>query len=272
VAVTPAAVAACTALRRWLASRQLALSDRRWRQWIALMRVAAATEGRDAIDEIDLWLAPFVASPRPELAPELAEWFQRDCLGAVALDAPWLGRAVEAFEKQLDLERNAGADDADDTAGKLALARAMTGSALEGGMPRVVSATLEDRLRRRYSSVHVAARVAQMDEILAQGAQRRAAVADARDALARRTAGRLWLPAALVTAWLQAHAHTLAVLDALMARLATAREGFAALPVDDRLQATAPAPVGWSVSDDGADAATTAGAGGDARLASGRPA
>ena len=67
-------MAACTALRHWLAGQGLAVSDRRWRQWIGLMRTAAATEGRATVDAIDLWTAPYVVSPAPEWAPRVAQW------------------------------------------------------------------------------------------------------------------------------------------------------------------------------------------------------
>ena len=78
------AMAALAALRGWLAERQTTVSDRRWRQWVALMRVAAACEGRDEIDRLDLWLAPYVAATSPDDVPPLAQWFEADCLQAVA--------------------------------------------------------------------------------------------------------------------------------------------------------------------------------------------
>jgi MoxR-like ATPase len=110
-------------------------------------------------------------------------------------------------------------------------------------MMRIVSAELEAQQRRRYSSVHIAARVAQVDEILAQAKSARADV-QARDAaLAARLGARLWVPAATSHRLRAAAAHTLAVLDALIERLRCARQGFAELPLDPAAAGEAPAPV-----------------------------
>lgn len=243
------AQAALTALRPWLAAQALVVSDRRWRQWVALMRVAAACEGRHEVDLLDLWLTPYVAAASPEDVPRLAQWFEAECLQAVAQQAPWLTRAVEAFERQLRIEEAAPPEDdsgADPTAGKAALVRSVGGGAgleAEGGPLRVVARALEDRLRRHYSPVHVAARLAQLDEILAHTQSQRDAAGARAALLQRRLAGRLWLPPALAARWLDAHAQTLAVLDALLARLHQARAGYAALPVDAQSVDGPPAPL-----------------------------
>jgi MoxR-like ATPase len=241
------ALAACGALRRWLQTQDIAVSDRRWRQWIGLMRTAAATEGRQAVDAIDLWTAPYVVSPAPEAAPRIAQWFEAELLQAVPQDAPWLTRAVEAFEKQLEIEEAAPAEgDVGDGAGKLALAKAIgrgEGDGRDETMLRIVSEQLEASLRRHYSSVHVAARLAQVDEVLAQAAAARTAVAAERHALDAALAPRVWMPPTLVQRLTGAHLQTLRTLDGLIARLQRTRAGFGALPIDDRLDAVAPEPV-----------------------------
>jgi MoxR-like ATPase len=81
------------------------------------------------MDALDLWLAPYVASPTPDWVPRMAAWFEADLLQAVPQQAPWLTRAVEAFEKQLQIEETAPADEGDDRAGKLALARTLGANA-----------------------------------------------------------------------------------------------------------------------------------------------
>lgn len=242
------AQAALTALRPWLVAQQLVVSDRRWRQWVALMRVAAACEGRFEVDLLDLWLTPYVAAASPNDVPRVAQWFEAECLQAVPQQAPWLTRAVEAFERQLQIEEAAPADGGagEETAGKAALVRAVGGGPglqAEGGPLRVVARALEDRLRRRYSPVHVAARLAQIDEIAAQARGHRAEAAFRGADLQQRLTGRLLLPPALAARWREAHAQTLAVLDALLARLQAVRDGFATLPVDDQAGADPPAPV-----------------------------
>jgi MoxR-like ATPase len=239
------ALQACRALREWLAAHEMPISDRRWRQWIGLMRVAAATEGRREVDALDLWLAPYVASATPQDVPRLAAWFEAELIGAVPHDAPWLTRAVQAFEKQLEIEQSAQDDpDAANAAGKLALARSIAGPGDDARAPlRIVSGTLEDRLRRRYSPVHIQARLAQIDEIVAHAREQHELAAARELQLAQRLQGRFWLPPELAQRLCAAHAHTRAVLADLLARLAHARHGFAALPVDAQLDATEPAPV-----------------------------
>ena len=238
----------CQRLRVWLAARGQPMSDRRWRQWIALMRVAAASEGRTQLDALDLWLAPFVAAAAPPEMAALEDWFASELIGAVAHDAPWLTRAVEAFEQQLQIELSAQDDpDAGNAAGKLALARSIgIGSGAAGdepGMLRIMASALEEQLRRRYSRTHIDARVAQIDEVIAQVDAQRERVQGERDALAGRLAGRVWLPPRLAARLVGAHEATLAMLAERRLRLVAAREGFAALPLDPQLPAVAPAPV-----------------------------
>jgi MoxR-like ATPase len=160
-------------------------------------------------------------------------------------EAPGLTRAVEAFERQLDLEQRAEADEADGAAGKLAVARAISPGVdeSEGGMLRLMSQALEAQRRKRYSPVHIAARVAQVDEVLAGARLRCQAAADAHQQLAAQLVGRLWCPPSQVQAWLAvllANHHTLA---ALLARAEAARTGFASLPVDEQAPANAPNPL-----------------------------
>jgi MoxR-like ATPase len=209
------------------------------------MRVAAATEGRREVDALDLWLAPYVASATPQDVPRLAAWFEAELIGAVPHDAPWLTRAVQAFEKQLEIEQSAQDDpDAANAAGKLALARSIAGPGDDARAPlRIVSGTLEDRLRRRYSPVHVEARLAQIDEIVVHAREQHELAAARELQLAQRLQGRFWLPPELAQRLCGAHAHTRAVLADLLARLAHTRQGFAALPVDPQLEAVEPAPV-----------------------------
>lgn len=248
----PAGVlAALAALRGWLRAQQppLAVSDRRWRQLAQLLRVQALTEGRTQVDALDLWLLPFVVAAEPAQVPTVARWFAEHVAEAGVQEAPWLTRAVEAFEAQLDIERSLPADADDDGAGKMALARSIGrhdgGEA--GGAMRIVAGALEEQLRRRYGRVHIDARVAQVEAVIARAAAERAPIAERLAVLNARLAGRLWLPPELGHALAGALAATLATVDALLARLAAARDGFAALPVDARLDgAGVPEPVALS--------------------------
>jgi MoxR-like ATPase len=244
VALGDEVMAALADLRTQAAAQRLTVSDRRWRQLVGLMRVAAATEGRRTLDLPDLWLVPYVVGHDAAAAAPLADWLARR-LGAVAQPLTGLERAVQAFERQLEIECSLpAADGAADDAGKLALARAIAGPADDGdGLLRIVSATLEDRLQRRFSPVHVAARVAQVDELAARIDAVRAQAAAALAALQARLAGRIWLPPRTAAAWCGAHQATRDGAAALAGRLAAVRAGFAALKVDDSLPPEVPPPV-----------------------------
>jgi MoxR-like ATPase len=237
-------LAALTALRRVLQAEHITVSDRRWRQTVGLLKTAAATSGRSAVSFIDLWLLPWCVAEQPAQVASLAAWVERELLGAVALDAPWLTRAVEAFEAQLHLESSARQEDGE--AGKLALARSIGDtSADEGGMLRLMAAAMERRAVPAYGPLHIAARVGQLDELRTRAAghlaplRERAAVAEA----ALRQAP--WLPPALAARIAAGHAGSVAGVAALVARLDAVRAGFAAMPVDPALAGGAPAPVAW---------------------------
>jgi MoxR-like ATPase len=238
---------ALTALRAEVARQGGTVSDRRWRQLVALMRCAAATEGRATLAPLDLWLAPYVASADTDAVPRLADWVSHSLLQAVPQPLAWLGHAVSAFEQQLDLEQRLPAeqDGPDDSAGKLALARSLGGQDDPQGLARLLSAMLEDRKRRRFSPVHIAARQAQVAAVATRASAAAAQVQAAHDTLAAQCAQRLWLPPSLAAGWLQAHRDTLARLAGLQARLAATADGFAALPADDEQPAVPPAPVAW---------------------------
>jgi MoxR-like ATPase len=244
-------IGACAALRQWLASRrEIALSDRRWRQFVALARTAAASEGRSEVDAYDLWLAPYVASAVPEKVPALQHWFEQELLATPPGEAPWLERAVQAFDKQLSIEESAPATaEGDDGAGKVALARAIgrhddLGERDDDAQPnaqRIVSARLEARQRRRWSPVHIRCRVEQVREIETQVAVARAEVDARARAQASALAQRVWMPPTLRAQLAAAHAQALRMLDDLALRLASVRRGFATLPCDEQAGA-APEP------------------------------
>jgi MoxR-like ATPase len=248
-------IAACHDLRAWLAQRQMVMSDRRWRQFVHLAQTAAATEQRPGLDVLDLWLAPYVASAQPRDLPLLQQWFVDEALQTPPTAAPWLERAVEAFEKQLGIEQQTPAEGSggpDDGAGKLALARAIGLHAqkdAEPGLQRIVSSRLEERLRKRWGLHHIEARVAQVAQIEAELNAWAQEVQAGRDELAQRLAARLWMPPELKAQALQRHEAALAQLAGWAHRLSAAREGFAQLPVDEAAGDSAdaaPAAVAWA--------------------------
>jgi MoxR-like ATPase len=230
------------ALRRFAGAQGITVSDRRWRQLVGLLRSAAFCEGRSAIDPLDLWLVPYVVAAQPDQVGALQDWFVREVAHAEPQGAPWLTRAVEAFEQQLEIERQLPAEEGDDSAGKLALARSIGGSS-ESSPLRIVSTALEEAMRKHWSTVHVATRLAQLDEVAARARSPLPELRAGLAALEAALAGRLWLPPELAQQLLHNRRETLAALEGLLQRLAATRAGFAALPVDDGLAGQAPEPV-----------------------------
>jgi MoxR-like ATPase len=248
VPLAPEVVPQLQALRAVCAAQGIVVSDRRWRQSVGLLRTEAQTEGRGEVDALDLWLLPYLIATQPAQLAGLQDWFERDVAQAAPQDAPWLARAVDAFEKQLEIESRAQAQEGDDSAGKIALARSIgmpQEGADEGGMRRLLSTALEAHLRKRWSPAHVAARVAQVDEMLAAACQRRDELAARSDALRDRLLGRVWLPPSVSAPWLQNQRQTVELLAGLAARLVQIRAGFGALPVDVQQVDEAPEPIAF---------------------------
>jgi MoxR-like ATPase len=177
-----------------------------------------------------------VANREPSDVAALADWFDAEVLALPPAAAPWLERAVQAFDRQLQVEQSMPAEGGDDAAGKLALARAIGLGDGDGGASmgaqRIVSQRLEEALRRRFSPLHVTARVAQVAELQAQVDEARARLGERSLALADAMSRRLWLAPPLAARTASAFRAALATLDDLALRLHACRTGFAELPVD----------------------------------------
>ncbi len=233
--------AALHALRSWSGEHGMTVSDRRWRQLVALLRVQAASAGRAQVTPLDLWLVPYVVTDRPEQVTDVATWWLEHAMAAPPTDAPWLARAVTAFEKQLEIETQLQQDDG--ASGKIALARSIGLTHDDGGMTRLVSETLEARMRKRVSPVHVQARLAQVNEVAAPLVERSRDLAAQLAALEVQMRDHLWITPELRRALGQRWQDGLRLLQDLEARLAFVREGFAQLPIDPALAGDAPEPV-----------------------------
>lgn len=154
VALTPDTLQALHALRTLLKAGNVVVSDRRWRALARLLRVAAAAEGRFTVEPCDLWLAAYVTAPNPQTLDQVVRWWQQDVLRIGPADAPGWRHSAQAFEKQLEVETQAPAEDGAESAGKMALARSLGGAEGTGGnreMLRLYSERVEARLRRRWS-------------------------------------------------------------------------------------------------------------------------
>jgi MoxR-like ATPase len=233
-------------------AERISVSDRRWRQIAGLLRTSAASSGRTQVSPLDLWVLPYALADDPAQLPRLIEWVERDWLGAQPVEANWLGEAVRAFESQWERESSARQDDGE--AGKIALAREIGGTAMHGegdGMARMLRTPLESRALPRYSPVHIAARVAQLDELCGRAETLHAQAVDRATTSQAQRGHAVWLTPSLAQRIAEAHDRALATLADLCTRLRAVRAGFAALEVDERLAGTAPEPVRWPAGEAG---------------------
>ena len=159
IAVPSEVTAMLADLRHFLQTRDIHLSDRRWRKMLGVLKTAALTNNRESVAVWDLWLTQFCASDQPEQAALVAQWFGSRLGTWKAMNPVRFTHVIEAFEGQLELEQNAK-DVAYDDSGKLALAQALGGAERGDVAPR-----LSSFMRRRFGAAHVRARVGQVDEL-----------------------------------------------------------------------------------------------------------
>jgi MoxR-like ATPase len=240
VALPDSVTALLVQARAWCVAHAVTVSDRRWRKVVALLKVQAASHAQQVVSAWDLWLLPFALAASPEQSEPLVQWFMHNIAHAVPLDVQWLSRATEAFEKQLEIELRAPAND-DDGAGKLALARAIAGERAdnENGMLRIVS----ERAQRRYSQVHIDARSAQVSEALGTAQATLHSARAAAQAALHPARTHLWLPPSWLARIAALHqANALLAVD-LVERLSQLQQALAAMPVDSAAPADVPEPI-----------------------------
>lgn len=221
---------------------QQSVSDRRWRQTAALLQVQAASRSAAEVSVWDAWLLPFTLAADPQQVPGWTDWFLQTVAHAAPLAIDGLERAVMAFEQQLDVERRAPPEAQDDSAGKLALARAIAGPGSESELVRITS----ELAHRRYGALHIQARVAQVNDVRQRVDAVRAEVHATAGSVLAQAGAHGWLPPSWLARIKAMHAQRCAQVDALATRLADLHDGFAALPrLTEGTSERAPAPVRW---------------------------
>jgi MoxR-like ATPase len=225
----PAEVADLLAeLRRRLAVEDVYVSDRRWVKIVWLLRVAAACEGRDTVSVWDLWLLPWCAAPDAARQEDIESWLAGRLGVRETLSPPRLTRVVEAFEAQLDVERNANDLDYDES-GRLRF-NAAVDDAVSDAKGAAQATRMSATRIRRYGARHIEARLGQIDELCERIAGYIREVEAQWSDLTAYAAQSLWLDpdfAHRAEANLAATAETIAIL---LARARDARAGFEALP------------------------------------------
>lgn len=241
VALPASIVAALDELRSLLAEGAIEVTDRRWVRTVRALRFAAATEGRDAVAEPDLWLLRWLLALDAGQAARIETWVADRLGGARGLEPARLARVAQAWDKQLEIEQTA-TELAFDDSGKLALAKGL-GGADEGTMSDAAPRMSAFSRRRRFSATHVHARLAQLDALLAAtdawldgAAAHRASVAGALD-------GALWIDPGFASTVLGRLEAGERAVRALRGTMAGTRTAFAALPLSETDDGRIPEPV-----------------------------
>ena len=228
VALPEPVTEALAGLRLHLAGTGAYVSDRRWVKSLSLLRTAAAGEGRDRVSIWDLGLLPWCVAPEPARQAEVKDWLARHLGVGEASSPPRLTRVVEAFEAQLEVERNANDLDYDES-GRLRF-NAVVEDAVTDAKGAAQALRLGATRQRRYGRRHIAARVGQIDELIARIAGYATEVAAQRADLGAYAAQSLWLDSAFAERAEASLAATAAALAQLADRARLARSGFEALP------------------------------------------
>ncbi len=228
-------------LRARLAGDEVYVSDRRWVKVAWLLKVAAASEGRDAVAVWDLWLLPWCVAPSVERQAGIGAWLAARLGLEPGMAPPLLTRVVEAFEAQAALEQQAEDLDYDED-GRLRFSAELAADVNDAkGASQAVRMSYQRQ--RRYGELHIAARVRQVDELASRLADGAAALAASRAELAAYTRQSIWMDPEFAA---QADANLAAsgdAIEALRARALAAREAFLALPRREADPGTVPEPV-----------------------------
>lgn len=234
VALPLAVTSLLAELRTHLQAADIYVSDRRWVKIVQLLRVAAASEGRAAVSIWDLLLLPWCTAPDAPRQAAVGDWVGARLGVRGAFSPPRLTRVVEAFEAQLQAERNANDLDYDES-GRLRFSATELADEIGDAKGGAQALRLTHSRQRRYGPAHIGARTGQIDALLARIDAYVAELAACRRDLADYRAASLWLDEALAARAECNLADTARVVASLRERMEVARAGFEALP---RLPAT----------------------------------
>ncbi|MBT0960659.1 AAA family ATPase [Denitromonas iodatirespirans] len=229
-------------LRSALAQMEIVVSDRRWVKMVALLKTAAATEGRSAVSCWDVSLLPVCIATEAEEQAQVAAWLASRLGVREAISPPRLTRIVEAFEAQLGAEQKA--NDLDyDADGRLRFSAGELAHEIGDAKGGAEALRMTYQRRRRYGAAHIDARTAQVSALLERIERYRREVLAQIDDLTQYLDQSLWMAPDFAVA---AHTHlrdTVAAIDALRERAVSAREGFVALPRLPEGAGSVPEPV-----------------------------
>lgn len=242
VVLPQAVVEVMAALRQHLATEHVLVSDRRWVKATGLLRMAAATQGRDAVVLWDLLLLPWLTAPDAARQAQVADWLAAHLGVRESISPARLRTVVEAFERQLDNERNANDLDYDDS-GRLKFSAIDIAAEIGDAKGGAAALRMHSHRKRRYGDTHIRARTEQLDALALRIAGYTDEVTLHLHSLQAFAASSLWLDATdCAQALANLHGTAQAIAD-LAQRTARLREGFSALPRLPQDNGVVPEPV-----------------------------
>jgi MoxR-like ATPase len=153
-----------------------------------------------------------------------------------------LTRVVEAFERQLDTERQA--NDLDyDASGRLNFSATEIAGEIGNAKGDATALRMNYSRKRRYGATHIGARVDQLDALLLRIAGYTQEIDAQRGALQAFAAGSLWLDQSLMQAAGSSLSATAAAVQQLEHRARALRAGFLELPSLPQDNGLVPEPV-----------------------------
>ena len=216
-------------LRSQFIADQVYVSDRRWVKIVALLRVAAASDGRDSVALWDLLLLPWITAPDAVRQEKVAAWLQNRLGVREAFSPPRLTRVVEAFQAQLDAELQANDLDYDES-GRLRFSAEQVADQIGDAKGGAGALRMTYARKRRYGDCHIGARTAQIDDLIRRIDTYSEELAGQRRELAAYRAVSLWLDEALAERVDRHLAATAEVIAGLRQRALDTRAGFVNLP------------------------------------------
>jgi MoxR-like ATPase len=216
-------------LRDHLAAEQTYVSDRRWVKITRLMSMAVASEGRSSAALWDLFVLPWCTAPDAAGQAAVRDWLCARLGVREAFSPPRLTRVVEAFEAQLEAERNANDLDYDES-GRLRFSAEDLAGELGDAKGGAQALRITHTRRRRFGPVHIRARTRQIDELVARIDAYSSELADRIGDLARYRANSLWMDDDLGARIEGNLSATADAVGSLRARVVATRAGFEALP------------------------------------------
>ena len=229
-------------LRTQFATEGSYVSDRRWVKIVALLRIAAASEGRPAIALWDLLLLPWCTAPDAPRQQTVAVWLQARLGVRNAFSPPRLTRIVEAFEAQLEAELKANDLDYDES-GRLRFSAGELADDIGDAKGGAAALRMTHSRQRRYGPLHIEARTRQIDELIARIDSYSAELAEQRQNLEAYRSGSLWLDDEVLVQVADNLLRTSMAIDFLRQRALLARSGFTTLPRLPDGEGEVPAPV-----------------------------